>query len=169
MSAWLTFHGAAGTVPGAKFLVEADHARVLLECGLFQGLRELKARNWAALPVAPTSLAAVLLSHAHIVGIMLPDAGKLQEEEAAYRNRATLAQVRPVAVASLFEPAPGVRARFSGTRGRALRDRATTVGIFGEKVGRHPPGRRGGRPRLVPVRGGRGRRPRGGGLTSPCE
>jgi metallo-beta-lactamase family protein len=158
VSAFLTFHGAAGTVTGAKFLIEADHTRLLLECGLFQGLRELKARNWAAPAMAPGALAAVLISHAHIdhsgylprlvrdgftgsihcspgtadlLRIMLPDAAKLQEEEAAYRNRArvtqhqpalplfttqdadrALAQLRPVAFASSFEPAPGMRARF---------------------------------------------------------
>lgn len=158
MSAWITFHGAAGTVTGAKFLLEADHTRLLIECGLFQGLRELRERNWAALPLVPGSLAAVLLSHAHIdhsgylprlvrdgfagpiycspgtadlLRIMLPDAAKLQEEEASYRNRAgvtrhqpalplfttedaqrALSQVRSVAFASAFQPAPGVRARF---------------------------------------------------------
>ena len=179
MSAWLTFHGAAGTVTGAKFLVEADHVRLLLECGLFQGLRELKERNWAAPPVAPASLAAVLLSHAHIdhsgylprlvrdgftgpiycspgtadlLGIMLPDAAKLQEEEAAYRNRAgvsrhhpdlplfttedadrALARVRPVAFASAFEPAPGVRARFL-VSGHILGASLVQVEVGGQRV-----------------------------------
>ncbi|PYN41609.1 MAG: MBL fold metallo-hydrolase [Candidatus Rokuibacteriota bacterium] len=66
MSAALTFLGAAGTVTGAKFLVASDGARLLLECGMFQGLRELRARNWEAPPVQPGTLAAVLLSHAHI-------------------------------------------------------------------------------------------------------
>src|SRR5881628_3931400 len=66
MSAALTFLGAAGTVTGAKFLVASDGARLLLECGMFQGLRELRAHNWEAPPVQPETLAAVLLSHAHI-------------------------------------------------------------------------------------------------------
>ena len=66
MSAALTFLGAAGTVTGAKFLVATDGIQLLLECGMFQGLRELRARNWDAPPVQPTTLAAVLLSHAHI-------------------------------------------------------------------------------------------------------
>src|SRR3989442_5786729 len=66
MTAALTFLGAAGTVTGAKFLVATDGARLLLECGMFQGLRELRARNWEAPPVQPETLAAVLLSHAHI-------------------------------------------------------------------------------------------------------
>jgi metallo-beta-lactamase family protein len=114
VSPTLTFHGAAGTVTGAKFLLEADGARVLLECGMFQGLRALRERNWARPPVEPTRLDAVLLSHAHIdhsgylprlardgfrgpvycspgtadlLRIMLPDAAHLQEEEAEFRNR----------------------------------------------------------------------------------
>ena len=66
MSPTLTFLGAAGTVTGAKFLLTADGTRLLMECGMFQGLRELRARNWAAPPVEPGTLAAVLLSHAHI-------------------------------------------------------------------------------------------------------
>ena len=114
MTAALTFLGAAGTVTGAKFLVATDGARLLLECGMFQGLRELRARNWEAPPVQPGTLAAVLLSHAHIdhsgylprlvrdgfegpifcspgtadlLKIMLRDAARLQEEEADFRNR----------------------------------------------------------------------------------
>jgi len=62
----LTFLGAAGTVTGAKFLVEGERARLLLECGMFQGLREFRARNWEPPPVEPATLGAVLLSHAHL-------------------------------------------------------------------------------------------------------
>lgn len=158
MTASLTFHGAAGTVTGAKFLVESDGARVLLDCGLFQGLRELRERNWAAPPVEPTALDAILLSHAHLdhsgylprlvrdgyagvvycspgtadlLAIMLPDAARLEEEEAAFRNkvRATrhtpalplftgedaaraLARLRAMAFGARFAPAPGVAAQF---------------------------------------------------------
>ncbi|HEU5194709.1 MAG TPA: MBL fold metallo-hydrolase [Methylomirabilota bacterium] len=158
MSASLTFLGAAGTVTGAKFLLEAEGARVLLECGMFQGLRELRARNWAPPPVGPRRLAAVLLSHAHIdhsgylprlardgfagpiycspgtadlLRIMLPDAARLQEEEAEFRNREratrhqpalplfteadasrALALVKPVAFGQTLAPAPGVTAAF---------------------------------------------------------
>ena len=158
MSAALTFLGAAGTVTGAKFLVASDGARLLLECGMFQGLRELRARNWEAPPVQPGTLAAVLLSHAHIdhsgylprlvrdgfegpifcspgtadlLKIMLPDAARLQEEEADFRNRNgatrhrpalplfTVADaerafrlVKPVAFDQPFSPARNVDARF---------------------------------------------------------
>ena len=114
MTASLTFHGAAGTVTGAKFLVQSDGTRVLLECGLFQGLRELRERNWTTPPFEPAELGAVLLSHAHLdhsgylprlvrdgyagavycspgtadlLAIMLPDAALLEEEEAAFRNK----------------------------------------------------------------------------------
>jgi metallo-beta-lactamase family protein len=110
----LTFLGAAGTVTGSKFLLDTGQSRLLLECGLFQGLKELRLQNWAPLPFDVASLGAVLLSHAHIdhsgylprlvkagfaspiyctsgtadlLRIMLPDAAHLQEEEADYANR----------------------------------------------------------------------------------
>jgi metallo-beta-lactamase family protein len=111
----LTFlGGAGGTVTGSKHLLENGESRVLLDCGLFQGLKELRQRNWAAPPVDPRTLGAVILSHAHIdhsgylprlcrdgftgpiyctpgtsdlLQVMLPDAAHLQEEEAAFANR----------------------------------------------------------------------------------
>ena len=158
MSASLTFLGAAGTVTGAKFLLEAPPARLLLECGMFQGLRELRARNWAPPPLDPRRLDAVLLSHAHIdhsgylprlaregfagpifcspgtadlLRIMLPDAARLQEEEAEFRNRErathhqpalplfteadaerALALVRPTPFERPLTPASGLTASF---------------------------------------------------------
>jgi len=158
VTASLTFLGAAGTVTGAKFFLEAGPARVLLECGMFQGLRELRARNWAPPPIDPARLDAVLLSHAHIdhsgylprlsrdgfrgpifcspgtadlLRIMLPDAARLQEEEAEFRNREratryqpalplfteadaarALALVRPIPFEHPVEPAEGVTATF---------------------------------------------------------
>jgi metallo-beta-lactamase family protein len=111
----LTFlGGAGGTVTGSKHLLENGESRVLLDCGLFQGLKALRQRNWAAPPVDPRTLGAVILSHAHIdhsgylprlcrdgftgpvyctpgtsdlLQVMLPDAAHLQEEEAAFANR----------------------------------------------------------------------------------
>ncbi len=110
----LTFLGAAGTVTGSKFLVDTPTARVLVDCGLYQGPKELRLRNWAPFPVDPASIDAVVLTHAHIdhsghlpalvqhgfsgkihaspnsaalAGIVLPDSGHLQEEDAAYANR----------------------------------------------------------------------------------
>src|SRR3569832_1513935 len=62
----LTFYGAAGTVTGSKHLVTWAGSRVLLDCGLFQGHKELRLRNWAEPPFDPGALDAIVLSHAHI-------------------------------------------------------------------------------------------------------
>src|SRR5947207_14231194 len=62
----LSFWGAAGTVTGSKYLIETDHARVVIDCGLFQGLRELRERNWQDPPFDPASVDAVVITHAHI-------------------------------------------------------------------------------------------------------
>ena len=110
----VTFLGAAGAVTGSKYLLELGPRRVLIDCGLFQGLKRLRERNWQPLPFDPQSLDAVLLTHAHIdhsgylpvlvragyrgpvycteatrrlLSLMLPDAARLQEEEAEYANR----------------------------------------------------------------------------------
>src|ERR1700694_2842508 len=110
----LSFWGAAGTVTGSKYLIESDRARVLIDCGLFQGLRELRERNWQEPPFRADAVNAVIITHAHIdhpgflprfvrhgfrgpvfcsrgtadlLKILLPDAARLQEEEADYRNR----------------------------------------------------------------------------------
>jgi metallo-beta-lactamase family protein len=110
----ITFLGAAGTVTGSKHLVETGTSRVLLDCGLFQGLKELRDRNWKQPPVDPKTLDAVVLSHAHIdhvgylpalvkhgyrgpvygtpatadlLAVMLRDAAYLQEEQATDANR----------------------------------------------------------------------------------
>ena len=66
MTPTLSFLGAAGTVTGSKFLLDTGQSRLLLECGLFQGLKELRLQNWSPPPFDPGTLAAVLLSHAHI-------------------------------------------------------------------------------------------------------
>ena len=62
----LTFLGAAGTVTGSRFLVETGAARVLVDAGLYQGLRELRRRNWDEFPVDPATLDEVVLTHAHL-------------------------------------------------------------------------------------------------------
>jgi metallo-beta-lactamase family protein len=122
MSATLTFLGAAGTVTGSKHFLESGPERLLLDCGLFQGLKELRERNWAPCPVPAQSIGGVLLSHAHIdhsgalprlgregfrgpiyctdgtadlLKIMLPDAAHLQEEEAEFANRHQTSKHRP--------------------------------------------------------------------------
>lgn len=118
----ITFAGAAGTVTGSKYLVSSGEHKWLVDCGMFQGLKELRLRNWAPLPFDPASLEAVLLTHAHIdhsgalpilvregfagkircssatrdlCAILLPDAGHLQEEEAWYANRKRFAKHAP--------------------------------------------------------------------------
>ena len=122
MSATLTFLGAAGTVTGSKHFLESGQTRLLLDCGLFQGLKELRQRNWAPCPVPAASIGGVLLSHAHIdhsgalprlgregfrgpiyctpgtadlLKIMLPDAAHLQEEQAQFANRHQTSKHRP--------------------------------------------------------------------------
>src|ERR1700722_13060081 len=64
--AQLTFLGAAGTVTGSKYLVEANGKRLLVDCGLFQGGKELRQRNWATLPQNPSTFDWVVLTHAHL-------------------------------------------------------------------------------------------------------
>ena len=110
----LTFLGAAGTVTGSKHLIDIGTHRVLVDCGLFQGLKELRLRNWAALPVDPREIDAVILTHAHLdhcgylprlVGagfrgrvfctpgtgelcsLVLPDSAHIQEEDARQANK----------------------------------------------------------------------------------
>jgi metallo-beta-lactamase family protein len=122
VSATLTFLGAARTVTGSKYLVESDGQRLLVDCGMFQGLKELRLRNWAALPVPERSIHAVVLTHAHLdhsgwlprlvaggfkgrifctpgtydlCSLVLPDAARLQEEDAERANRGGYSKHRP--------------------------------------------------------------------------
>jgi len=110
----VTFHGATETVTGSRHLVEADGRRILVDCGLFQGVKRLRVKNWDPFPVDPTTIDAVVLTHAHIdhsgylpglvragfggpifctpstaslASILLPDSAHLQEEEARYANK----------------------------------------------------------------------------------
>lgn len=62
----LSFLGAVGTVTGSRFLVEAGEGRLLVDAGLFQGLADLRRRNWQPLPFDPATLDAVVLTHAHL-------------------------------------------------------------------------------------------------------
>jgi metallo-beta-lactamase family protein len=110
----LTFYGATQTVTGSKYLLEDGNNRTLLDCGLFQGLKELRLRNWDKLPFEPSSIDNVVLTHAHIdhsgalpmlvrdgfkgriysssgtadlCDILLPDSGRLHEEDAYRANK----------------------------------------------------------------------------------
>lgn len=109
----LTFLGAAGTVTGSKFLLSNGQEQILVDCGLFQGLKNLRLKNWKHFPISPHEIHSVLLTHAHIdhsgyipklikdgfegkvyctsatkelCRILLPDSGYLQEEDAKYAN-----------------------------------------------------------------------------------
>lgn len=155
----LNFFGAAGTVTGSRYLLEASGSRILIDCGLFQGYKPLRQRNWAPFPVDPREIDAVVLTHAHLdhsgylpalvrdgfsgrifcsrgtrdlAEILLPDSGRLQEEEAEYAKRKryashqpalplyteedakrALKRFRPVDFSSPVEVAPGVEAVFN--------------------------------------------------------
>ena len=66
MGVSIAFLGGAGTVTGSKYLITHDGKRLLIDCGLFQGYKLLRLRNWTPLPIAPVELDAVLLTHAHL-------------------------------------------------------------------------------------------------------
>lgn len=110
----ITFLGAAQTVTGSKYLLDTGAAKILVDCGLFQGLKELRLRNWQGLPIPATDIKAIVLTHAHLdhcgylprlvaqgfrgrifctagtldlCRIVLPDAGRIQEEDAENANR----------------------------------------------------------------------------------
>ena len=122
MALSLSFLGGAGTVTGSKYLVEDGRHRILVDCGLFQGFKTLRLRNWSRLPVDPRSIDAVVLTHAHLdhtgylpllvkngfrgpvycseatkalCGILLPDSGHLQEADANYANRHGFSKHKP--------------------------------------------------------------------------
>ena len=79
MGTSLTFHGAAGTVTGSKYLLQHGQRRVLVDCGLYQGEREWRQLNWATLPFDPEALSDVVLTHAHLdhCGYVRPGAAGL--------------------------------------------------------------------------------------------
>ncbi|MBX3267832.1 MAG: MBL fold metallo-hydrolase [Acidobacteria bacterium] len=118
----ISFYGGVGTVTGSKYLIEHDGKKVLVDCGLFQGFKELRERNWQPPPFEPETLDAVIITHAHIdhtgylprvvrlgydkpiytskgtgdlLKILLPDSARLQEEEADFRNRHQLTTHTP--------------------------------------------------------------------------
>ena len=122
MTTTLSFLGGTGTVTGSKYLIETNEHRLLVDCGLFQGFKQLRERNWARFPVDPGSIDAVVLTHAHLdhsgylpalVGdgfrgriisthatlklceLLLPDSGHLMEADAGYANRRGYSKHKP--------------------------------------------------------------------------
>jgi metallo-beta-lactamase family protein len=118
----ITFLGAAGTVTGSKYLVEAEGKRLLVDCGLFEGSKDLRQRNWDPLPTDAAAIDWVVLTHAHIdhtgylprlvrsgyhgpiyanpathelCGLLLPDSAHLQEEDAQFAARKGYASHKP--------------------------------------------------------------------------
>lgn len=114
MARTLTCYGAAETVTGSRHLLEVNGKKILVDCGMFQGRQEIRARNWMSFPVPPSEIDAVILTHAHLdhlgylprlmrdgftgpiyatgatvalAKISLPDSGRLQEEEARHANK----------------------------------------------------------------------------------
>lgn len=110
----LSFWGGVGTVTGSRFLLRAGGARILVDCGLFQGFKQLRLKNWAPFPLAPSAIQAVVLTHAHLdhsgaipllvrqgfrgpilctpptrdlCEVLLTDSGALQERDAEFANR----------------------------------------------------------------------------------
>ncbi|HEX5036048.1 MAG TPA: MBL fold metallo-hydrolase [bacterium] len=122
MSASLQFIGATGTVTGSKYLLTFGKHHYMIDCGLFQGLKVLRQRNWHPLPIQPGRIDSVVLTHAHIdhtgylplliksgfrghayatpatralCGVLLPDSGHLQEEDADFANRHKFSKHHP--------------------------------------------------------------------------
>ena len=118
----ITFLGASRTVTGSKYLLDTGGAKVLIDAGLFQGLKELRERNWTNLPIAASAIDAIVLTHAHLdhcgylprlvsqgfrgrvyctagtqdlCRIVLPDSGRIQEEDAANANRNGFSKHKP--------------------------------------------------------------------------
>ncbi|MFS4459102.1 MBL fold metallo-hydrolase RNA specificity domain-containing protein [Bdellovibrio sp. HCB2-146] len=118
----LVFLGAAGTVTGSKFLVRTKKLQILVDCGMFQGLKEFRLMNWEPLPIKPANIDAVVLTHAHldhsgylprlikqgfkgpifataatveVTKIVLEDAAKIQEEEANFANKHGYSKHKP--------------------------------------------------------------------------
>ena len=179
MSVNITFLGGAGTVTGSKYLVTHEGQRLLVDCGLFQGYKQLRLRNWDPSPFAAADIDAVLLTHAHLdhsgylpllvkqgfkgrvyatpatcdlCGILLPDSGHIQEEDAAFANRKGYSKHAPAlplygkhdALVSLdtlhaqqigktFSPLPGWQVTFSSA-GHILGAASVLVEVAGRRI-----------------------------------
>ena len=141
----ITFLGGVGTVTGSKMLVTKGRTRLLVDCGLFQGLKVLRRRNWRSLPFKPKGLSAAALTHAHVdhsgylpvlvrdgfrgpifstppthelCKILLPDCGHLQEEDARYANRKRFSRHERALPLYTVRDAAQALTRFKEVKGR---------------------------------------------------
>ncbi len=179
MSVNITFLGGANTVTGSKYLISDGQHNLLVDCGLFQGYKQLRLRNWTPLPIVPNQLDAILLTHAHLdhsgylpllardgfegrifatpgtralCGILLPDSGHIQEEDAAFANRHGFSKhapalplytrqdaldclplIRAIDYTHTFEPISGWRATFSHA-GHILGAASVLLEVAGRRI-----------------------------------
>jgi len=138
-SAFIHFLGAAGTVTGSKYLIDTPNKKFLVDCGLFQGLKELRKHNWDYLPINVSEIDFVLLTHGHldhvgylprllyqgfkgkiygsaptleIAAIVLKDSAKIQEEEAERANKEGYSKHHPAKPLYTLDDAEKIISRF---------------------------------------------------------
>lgn len=179
MSVTITFLGGTGTVTGSKYLVQHADQKLLIDCGLFQGYKQLRLRNWNPLPFSSKEINAVILTHAHLdhsgylpllyaqgyrgkvhatpatcdlCGILLPDSGHIQEEDADFLNRhgytkhapalplynkhqaiQCLGLFKPEALGKTFVPIEGWKVTFSSA-GHILGAASALVEVAGRRI-----------------------------------
>ena len=161
----IRFLGAAGTVTGSRFLLETPRSKVLVDCGLFQGQKKLRERNWNPLPLEPSEISTVVLTHGHldhcgwlprlvrdgfggrvlgtaptteIAKLILADSGRLQEEQAEYANRKAFSKHKP-ALPCAADPRPAAPA--PGASSRRRDHSASSTRRWWASPPRPPPGR----------------------------
>lgn len=135
----IRFWGATETVTGSKYCLESGGQKILVDCGLFQGLKDLRLRNWEPFPVSPADIDAVILTHAHLdhsgyipklvkdgfrgpiycsdatydlCKILLPDSGRIQEDDAERANRYAYSKHDPALALYTAEEAEESLAQF---------------------------------------------------------
>src|SRR5713226_5376067 len=160
----LTFLGAAGTVTGSKHLLDLGSRRVLVDCGLFQGLKDLRLRNWGPFPIEASAIDAIVLTHAHLdhcgylprlvaqgfrgrvfctpgtqdlCSLVLPDSAHLQEEEARDANRHGYTKHRPAPVVAGVEVEFLSAGHLLGSAYARVRPLAGRPILFGGDLGRY--------------------------------